>query len=138
MSKTRITSIRSAGPFDQTVTVEGGTGSYRKSPCPGCPWVVDNDGSFPAEAFVHSAPTAYDMSSRLFGCHSSGIKKPATCAGFLLKGSDHNLAVRLALMQGRIDPRQITDASRELHENYASMAIANGVLHDAPEIQPCR
>lgn len=138
MSKTRITSIRSAGPFDQTVTVEGGTGSYRKTPCHGCPWVVENDGSFPAEAFLHSASTAYDMASRLFGCHSSGTKKPAICAGFLLKGSDHNLAVRLALMNRRIDLGQITEGARKLHATYASMAVANGVPHDAQEIQPCR
>lgn len=135
---TEITEIRSAGPFDQVVTVEGGGGAFRKTPCSGCPWVKDNDGSFPAEAFRHSAPTAYDMSIRIFGCHESGTTRPAACAGFLLQGADHNLAVRLALLRGRIDPSKLNDGGRELHPCYASMAIANGVISTDPVLRPCR
>lgn len=135
---TTITNIRPAGPFDQVVTVQSGQGSYRKSPCPGCPWVKANDGSFPAEAFIHSASTAHDMSEKRFGCHESGTSKPATCAGFLLRGADHNLAVRLDLMRGRIDLGQVHDGGRELHKSYAAMAIANGVREGAPELQACR
>lgn len=135
---TKITNIRPAGPFDQVVTVQGGKGSYRKTPCRGCPWVKANDGTFPAEAFVHSAPTSYDMAKSRFGCHESGASKPATCAGFLLRGSDHNLAVRLDLLNGRINLDELSDGGRELHDNYSAMAIANGVPKDAPELGPCR
>lgn len=136
--KTKISNIRPAGPFDQVVSVTGGKGSYRKTPCPGCPWVKDNDGSFPAQAFLHSAATAYDMADKRFGCHESGTRKPATCAGFLLRGSEHNLAVRLDLLRGRIQREQVSDDGRDLHESYAAMAIANGVCPEAPEIQNCR
>lgn len=135
---TRVTNIRPAGPFDQVVTVEGGHGGHRKTPCPGCPWVKSNDGAFPAEAFIHSASTAYDMAQNRFACHQSGIKKPATCAGFLLRGAGHNLAVRLDILQGRLNPANISDGGRELHDSYKSMAIANGVSEDAPELKPCR
>lgn len=138
MGKIKITNIRKAGPFDQVVTVEGGTGGFRKSPCRGCPWVKANDGSFPAEAFVHSAPTSYDMAQNRFGCHESGTRKPATCAGFLLRGADHNLSIRLDIVRGRLDPSSISDGGREMHESYKAMAIANGVPADAPELKACR
>jgi hypothetical protein len=78
------------------------------------------------------------MSEKRFGCHESGTSKPATCAGFLLRGADHNLAVRLDLMRGRIDLGQVHDGGRELHKSYAAMAIANGVHEGAPELQACR
>jgi len=135
---TTITHIRPAGPFDQVVTVQGGKGSYRKTPCNGCPWVKANAGSFPKQAFLHSANTAYDMSEHRFGCHESGTKKPATCAGFLLRGADHNLAVRLDLMRGRIDLESVREDGRDLFENYRAMAVENGVPEDAEELSKCR
>lgn len=136
--RARITQVRPAGPFDQVVTVEGGRGGHRKTPCGGCPWVKANDGSFPAEAFLHSASTAYDMAEKRFGCHESGVDKPTTCAGFLLRGAAHNLSVRLAIIRGTFDPADVADGGRELHENYVSMAIANGVPPGAPELARCR
>ena len=71
---------------------------YRRNPCAKCPWRVEAVGEFPAEAFKHSASTAYDMSDRVFGCHDSGTSKPATCAGFQLRGAYHNLRVRMAYL----------------------------------------
>ena len=136
--KTKVTNIRQAGPFDQVVTVEGGKALFRKAPCPGCPWVKTNDGTFPAKAFLHSASTAYDMAEKLFGCHESGTSRPVTCAGFLLRGADHNLAVRLDILRGRIDMSKVHDGGRDLHESYVAMAIANGVDEDAPELKVCR
>lgn len=133
----KITDVRPAGPFAQVVTVEGGKSSYRKKPCPGCPWVKENDGDFPAEAFRHSAPTAYDMSRRVFACHESGTSKPAVCAGFLLRGAAHNLSVRLGLMSGRFKG-DVSDEGLDLHPDYQSMAIANGVSKDDPVLAPCR
>ena len=54
------------------------------------------------------------------------------------KGADHNLAVRLAYLRGRIDADQVHDGGRALHPNYASMATANGVSPADPVLAPCR
>lgn len=138
MSAAHVTRRRPAGPDHQVVTVEGGGGAYRRTPCPGCPWRVDQTGVFPAEAFRHSAETAYDMADRAFGCHESGPDRPATCAGFLLRGADHSLAVRVRLANGRIDPTQVSDGGHALHPSYRAMAVANGVDPDDPRLTPCR
>lgn len=132
-----ITEIRPAGDDHQVVTVEGGGGIYRRVPCSDCPWRKDATGVFPAEAFRHSASTAYDMASNTFGCHQSGNDKPATCAGFLLRGADHNMAVRLGYMSGRYKC-DVTDGGHELHDDYRSMAEANGVDSDDPVLTSCR
>jgi hypothetical protein len=133
----RVTRVRAAGPDHQVVTVEGCGGSYRRRPCPTCPWRIDAVGEFPSEAFRHSAETAYDMSQHSFACHSSGVAKPAICAGFLLRGAEHNLAVRLARMQGRVRD-DVVDGGVKLHGNYRSMAIANGVDPNDPVLARCR
>lgn len=98
--KPAVLQIRPAGNEHQVVTVSGGSGAYRRKPCADCPWRKDATGKFPPEAFRHSANTAYDMSDHIFGCHRSGTGKPATCAGFLLRGANHNLAVRLGYPSG--------------------------------------
>lgn len=137
MSKARVTDVRTADDENQVVTVEGGTGGCRRTPCGGCPWRKDQAGSFPAEAFRHSANTAHDMSERGFGCHESGIQKPALCAGFLLRGAEHNLRVRLRQMAGEgfLD---VTDGGNELHGDYVEMAQANGVPAHDPSLTRCR
>jgi hypothetical protein len=140
MTKKKITVIntRPAGPDHQVITVTGGNGeSYRREPCKSCPWVIDNVGEFPAEAFRHSASTAYDMAETKFSCHESGASKPATCAGFLLRGGDHNLSVRLSRIKG-IYKDDVTDGGKELYDDYRSMAIDNGVEEDDPILKPCR
>lgn len=138
-SKPTVINVRPAGAEHQVVTVEGGRGSYRREPCSDCPWRKDAAiGEFNAEAYRHSANTAYDMSTHQFSCHQSGIEKPAACAGFLLRGADHNLSVRLAQMNGRIDLRKVKDGGHELYESYRAMAEANGVPADDPTLGPCR
>lgn len=127
MSKPEIIDIHPADENNQVVTVKGGKHAYRREPCDGCPWRVDQTGSFPAEAFRHSANTAEDMSEREFACHMSGSDHPTTCAGFLLRGADHNLATRMKSAQGRYDWDDIRDGGHELHDDYRAMAIANGV-----------
>lgn len=133
----RVVEARRAGPEHQVVTVVGGKGSYRREPCAQCPWRVDAVGVFPAEAFRHSASTAYDMSDRTFACHSSGAKKPALCAGFLLRGADHNLHIRLKRMTGEVKD-DVVDGGHALHESYRAMAVANGVDPSDPILAPCR
>ena len=134
---TKILNIRPAGDNHQVVTTKGGKGSYRKRPCKDCPWRVDATGKFPAEAFRHSANTAFDMSDHTFACHANGIKRPATCAGFLLQNADNNLAVRMKRMTSDY-ASDVTDGGHELHPNYRAMAIANGVPKDDPAIKLCR
>lgn len=132
-----VTRIRGADANNQVVTVEGGKGSYRRQPCAKCPWRLDAKGEFPSEAFRHSAGTAYDMAQHTFGCHEAGAKRPATCAGFLLRGAGHNLAVRLGFMTGRFKG-DVVDGGHQLYENYRAMAIANGVAADDASLTLCR
>lgn len=133
-----ITMTRAAGADHQVVTVEGcKSGTYRRRPCAQCPWRKDAVGVFPAEAFVHSANTAYDMSEHMFGCHDSGTSKPAACAGFLLHGAHHNLAVRLQRVLGRIRD-DVTAGGVDLHQSYKEMAIANGVDRSDSHLLACR
>jgi hypothetical protein len=136
--KARVTDIRLAGSDHQVVSVHcKDTQSYRRKPCAECPWRKDATGIFPAEAFVHSAHTAHDMSQHEFACHASGTSKPATCAGYLLKGSSHNLTTRLKEIKGQ-SHGDVTDGGCELHESYAAMAIANGVEKNHPSLKDCR
>lgn len=138
-----IIETRPADESYQVVTVSGGEGHYRRRPCggpestaerPGCPWRVDAVGHFPAEAFAHSANTAEDMSGKTFGCHESG----SICAGFLLRGADHNMAVRMRLASGRIDPSQVDDGGHELHPGYITMAVENGLDMNDPALRRAR
>lgn len=71
---------RPADDDHQVVTLSGCDGRfYRRKPCPNCPWRLDQTtGRFPAEAFRHSAETAYDMSDHRFGCHMTRSKIGAT------------------------------------------------------------
>lgn len=140
---TTITNVRPAGANErgelhQVVTVTGGGGGYRRAPCATCPWRKDSVGEFPAEAFRISASTAYDQAMNKFSCHSSGRKKPATCAGFLLRGARDNIGVRLTIFKGELDLTQVSDGGAELFDGYRSMAIANGVSPDDPALVKCR
>lgn len=103
---------------------------YMKKPCQTCPWRKDAVVFFPAEAFRISAHTSYDLSERTFGCHSTGVERPRTCAGFLLKGATHNLSVRLGIVKGIYDLDRVSDNGLNLFPNYKAMAIANGVSPD--------
>lgn len=142
-----VVRTRPAGDEHRVVTVQGGTEAYRRWPCggdestpdrPGCPWRVDATGRFPAEAFAHSAETAYDQSNHTFACHEAGVEHPATCAGFLLRGAEHNIAIRLGTARGRIDLDEVHDGGHELHADYRSMAVANGLDADDPRLRDCR
>ena len=137
-TKPRMTGRHHADPDHDVVVVEGGHGGYRRTPCPGCPWRVDQTGSFPAQAFAISADTAHDMATRSFGCHESGVDRPVTCAGFLLRGADHNMAVRMNLLDGRLNLAEVSDGGHELHDDYVAMAVANGLPEDDPALANCR
>ncbi len=128
-----------AGPDHAVRTIVGGSaGVYRRTPCPQCPWRLDAVGVFPAEAFKHSANVAHDRAMTVFACHDAGSKRPATCAGFLLRNSGHNLAVRLHQHDRLIDLAAVSDGSVALFDSYRAMAIANGVDPDDPALADCR
>jgi hypothetical protein len=131
-----ITRTRMAGGAHAVHTLVGGDGTYRRSPCPGCPWRKSNDGNFPASAFVHSAETGYDAALTSFACHESGAERPATCAGAIL-GSPHNLALRLMRARGDLGD-DVTDGAAALHRDYFEMAVANGVHPDHPRLRKVR
>jgi hypothetical protein len=76
------------------------------------------------------------MSDHNFSCHMSGSEKPTTCAGFLLRGADHNLSVRMKRMRGVIDDDVHSDVP--LFDDYVDMAVANGVALDDPALVKCR
>lgn len=134
----KIEKVHPCDDNNQVVTITGGGGSYRRTPCEECPWRLDAPvGAFPAEAYRASASTAYDMAQNTFACHMQGKDKPATCASFLLIQGYHNLAVRLQTMSGRLDIRKVSSPV-PLYPTYAAMAIANGVDPDDPVLRLCR
>lgn len=134
--KPKETNRRMAGPDHAVVTVVGKPGTYQRQPCAECPWRRANAGSFPAEAFLHSAHTAEDMSSHTFGCHMKGTARSSVCAGFLLAGADHNLSVRLARARGQM--MDVRGEPSELFASYKEMAVANGCDPDDPALARCR
>lgn len=106
-------------------------------PCAECPWRKDvAPGRFPPERFGEMAHTAADMDQRLFQCHRTSDDRPLVCAGFLARGADHNLTVRLARMRGDLEPQD--EDSPPLYEDYREMAIANGVDPEDPVLDQCR
>lgn len=130
---------RRADENHAVLTVGGGGSDSCRVPCPECPWRRENTGSFPAEAFLISAPTAYDMADRTFGCHMAGSSRPATCAGALLStGAEHNLSVRMSILKDRFRWGDVSDGGAELWPDYRSMAEANGVDPSDPALGPCR
>lgn len=68
----------------------------------------------------------------MFGCHTSKSDEPRICAGWLLRGAQHNAAVQALLADGTLPRPDLSDGV-ELYDSYAEMAIANGV---APTIRP--
>jgi hypothetical protein len=112
---------------------------FRRTPCAECPWRKDAPlEAFPANAYRHSAVTAWDMAQNVFSCHMSGIEKGAVCAGFLHRGAEHNLSIRMAIITNRFDWADLPDSPVDLYESYRAMAEANGVPADDPMLTPCR
>lgn len=105
----RVLMVRPAGDGKWgVVTIERRGTDYRTEPCPRCPWRVDAPlNAFPPQVFRDSARTTYDLATHTFGCHGSSRSAPQICAGFLLRGASDNLAIRMAVVDGRIDPDSI-------------------------------
>lgn len=111
--------------------------AHQKTPCAECPWRRDvPTGRFEAERYRALAKTAYDVSLTQFACHKSPKRGEFACAGFLLRGADHNLAVRFSVAKG--DYGDVSDGGYPLYENYREMAEANGVDPEDEVLTPCR
>lgn len=140
--ETRIAGEGSDGGLYGVTTMSTSGGDkmlHRASPCPTCPWRKDAEiGRFPPDAYRHSARTAEDGAFNTFACHESGKKAVATCAGFLLANSAHNMGVRMAMFSGRFDPRKVKANGVELYGSYKEMAVANGVPPDDKALAMCR
>jgi hypothetical protein len=107
-------------------------------PCGNCPWRLDVEpGEFSAERYKVLAASAYDRSFVIFQCHKSTDEKPVACAGFLSRGAAHNLAVRLAYSSRGLEPKD-RSGGLELHPNFRSLAVANGVEPDDCSLSDCR
>lgn len=135
----KIVGRRQADKDHEVVSLEGGEFHYRRFPCQECPWKKSSPkGAFPAEAYRHSARTAYDMAQTTFACHMAGVGVPTVCAGFLLRGAMHNMSVRIHVMKKLYDPKLVWDGGYELYEDYRAMAVANGVKKNDPSLRDCR
>lgn len=131
----RVVLVRPGADGWGVTTIDAPGYAYQEEPCRRCPWLVDSPvGAFPPEVFRLSAHTTYDQATRKFGCHASKPAEPLTCAGFLLRGAAHNLAVR---MHGP-DIATAVSSDRPLYATYREMAIANGVDPDDSVLAPCR
>lgn len=137
-----MTAVTPADKNHQVVSLVSPAGApftHQRKPCEQCPWRRDSPRkAFPAEAYRISAHTAYDMNGAMFSCHMAGKEHPAICAGFLLRGADHNMGVRMAAMTGRYDWTKVSDGGAKLYSCYAAMAIANGVKPNDPALRNCR
>ena len=112
---------------------------HSPQPCRECPWKRENVGLFPSEAFRYSAHTAYDNSVTTFACHAVALEATQICTGFLLRGSFHNLAVRLMLARKLLMPPEDGPVySETLFGSYRQMAEANGVDPSDPVLTRCR
>lgn len=78
--KPEIIRRRMAGNDHAVITIKA-DGGYCKRPCSECPWRRENAGNFPPEAFILSAPTAYDQAVNRFGCHMSLVLRRVRSAG---------------------------------------------------------
>lgn len=109
---------------------------YAVRPCSECPWRTDQPpGRFPACRYEALRDTSArggsaPLGAPMFACHKSAEGRDIACAGWLaIEGANH-VGVRLAVVQGRLDPDALTPGSGwpDLHESYTALAEANGAV----------
>ena len=116
----------------------GPTWRYRRRPCAGCPWRIDQTGRFPPGQFRAVAGTTRDASSQVFRCHSARGGHPTVCAGFIVEGGVHNAGLRLLVVMGLVDPARVEAGRCMLHTGFRAMALANGADRADPALTGCR
>ncbi|MDH6284065.1 DUF6283 family protein [Prescottella agglutinans] len=104
---------------------------HRRRPCAECPWRRDvAPGKFTSERFDALADTSggpgceAPLSAPMFACHKTREGAEQACAGWLaVAGGDH-IGVRLAVIQGRLDPTTLAPGGDwpPLFDSYTEMA----------------
>jgi Family of unknown function (DUF6283) len=105
----------------------------RRFPCGECPWRRDTPaGAFPASRYDELRATSdqSSLSAPLFGCHKGepGTNADLACAGWLAVAGAEHLAVRVAVLTGRLEPEDLRPGAGwpELFGSYAEMAAVQG------------
>jgi hypothetical protein len=105
----------------------------RRYPCAECPWRRDTPpGQFPASRYdaLQSTSDQSGLHAPMFGCHKGepGTNADLACAGWLAVAGTEHLAVRMAVITGRLEPDDLRPGENwpELFGSYAEMAAAQG------------
>jgi hypothetical protein len=105
-------------------------------PCDECPWRRDvAPGQFPACRYDALRVTAgrpgaeAPLHAPMFACHKTPDGKPRACASWLAVVGGEHLAVRLAVVMGRLPHAALARRPDwpQLYATYAEMAVANGM-----------
>lgn len=103
---------------------------YMRRPCTVCPFRRDAPpGGFPACNYERLRDTSTgELGAPIFGCHTGVDGDEKACAGWLAVAGGESLAIRLALLQGRLSPAALTPGPDwpPLYSSYAEMAEAMG------------
>jgi Family of unknown function (DUF6283) len=105
-------------------------------PCDECPWRRDADpGRFPACRYEALAATAggpgaeAPLGAPMFACHKTPDGAARACASWLAVVGAEHIAVRLAVITGRLPMEALTPGEGwpVLYGSYEELAEANGV-----------
>lgn len=96
-----------------------------RTPCPTCPWRVDQDASVIPGFSLGLAEqiertTHGEFGAPIFACHQSREGEEFACAGWLARYGYDSIAVRLMVMGGKIDAEALQPGEGwpELHETF--------------------
>ncbi len=105
-------------------------------PCSECPWRTDaQPQKFAAERYeaLQATSNQSGLYAPLFACHMTKEGREQACAGWLAVAGVEHLGVRLALIQGRLDPAALRPGPGwpDLHDSYEALVAHQGYEEDA-------
>lgn len=123
-------------------------------PCGDCPWRRDSTpGQFPPERYDALLSTCRgpgggnaEFGAALFACHKTPDGRETACAGFLAVEGWSNLSVRMAVIDGRLDPAALEpgpdwpalyESYEELHQVNSADAVAEHQRLTGPHTLDC-
>lgn len=105
-----------------------------RKPCKACPWVTTNTAAdipdFDADKAENLAGTCPDergygpdFGAPIMSCHEALEGREMPCAGWLATVGERHPSMRLAVMQGRLDPSRLSPEPDwpQLHEDFSQM-----------------
>lgn len=117
---------------------------HPNSPCEECPWRLDQPvGRFTPERYEVLRDTCRDpdggnagFGAPLFACHKTPDGRETACAGWLAVEGWNNVPVRMAVLDGRLDPAALVpdDDWPPLYPSYEALADANSGEGDGPTL----